>query len=78
MHQSISRTTVYHSQSRFTKIVIVIVRDKISGIFMYLTLFTKPEPILELSVANALRRVWWTEGLPVIGGEITTNLVRSS
>ena len=31
--QSISRTTVYHSQSRFTKIVIVIVRDKISRIF---------------------------------------------
>ena len=33
MHQRISCTTVYHSQSRCTKIVIVIVRDKISRIF---------------------------------------------
>ena len=33
IHQSILRTTVYHSQSRFTEIVIVIVRDKISRIF---------------------------------------------
>ena len=45
---------------------------------MYLTLITKPKSILELSVAKALRSVGWTEGLPVIGGEITTNLVRSS
>ena len=87
-HKNIDTQTTYikafHAPPYIThkavlqKLSLLLSEIKLVGFFMYLTLFTKPKSILEFSVAKALRSLWWTEGLPVIGGEITTNLVRSS